>query len=290
MRRLFSCFNSALSLVAGGASAEPAMWIAHGPRASVVLFGSVHLLPKGVDWQSDRFRQALAQADEIWFELPVDANAAAEVQRIATEKGLLPSGDSLFRHVSDPEQTHIRAACQTLELSCEVLARMRPWMAEVTLSIAADMRAGALASEGVEQQVAAEAPATAARRAFETVSQQIGFLADPPPAEQLKSLDETVAEIADDPGIYDRVLKEWLAGDLAALSRDALDPVAKTSPDMYRRLVTDRNKRWAKTLSAELSGDRKIVVVVGAAHLIGPGGVPALLRKHGFAVEGPDSH
>jgi uncharacterized protein YbaP (TraB family) len=167
---------------------------------------------------------------------------------------------------------------------------MRPWLAETTLSVAADMRTGALASEGVEQQLAAEAPASARRRAFETVGQQIGFLADPSPSEQVRSLDETVAEIADDPGIYDRVLKEWLAGDSVALARDALDPVAKTSPAMYRRLLTERNQRWAHILGQELASGRKIVVVVGAAHLIGPGGVPALLRKQGIAVEGPDAH
>jgi uncharacterized protein YbaP (TraB family) len=29
------------------------------------------------------------------------------------------------------------------------------------------------------------------------------------------------------------------------------------------------------------------VVVVGVGHLIGPGGVPALLRERGFSVDGP---
>lgn len=290
MRRALATLSIALAFAAGGAWAEPAMWTVHGAHASAVLFGSVHLLPKGVDWEPAKLKAAIAQADEIWFELPIDGETALEVQRVAAGRGLLPADDSLFSHLNDAEQARLRATCQNLGLSCEVLARMRPWMADVTLSVAADMRAGALSTEGVEQQIAAEAPATANRRALETVSQQIGFLADPPPAEQVRSLDETVKEIADDPGIYDRVLKEWLAGDLEALSHDALDPIAKTSPDMYRRLVTDRNRRWARIIGDELAGDRKIVIVVGTAHLIGPGGVPALLRKQGIAVDGPDPH
>ena len=93
-----------------------------------------------------------------------------------------------------------------------------------------------------------------------------------------------------DPDLFHRVLEEWLAGDQAALSKDALDPLAKTSPDMYRRLVTDRNRRWAARLSERLQGDGVIVAVVGAGHLIGPGGVPALLRDRGFSVEGPAAH
>lgn len=290
MRRALVTLSIALAFAAGGAWAEPAMWTVHGARASAVLFGSVHLLPKGVDWEPAKLKAAIAQADEIWFELPIDGETALEVQRVAAGRGLLPADDSLFSHLNDAEQARVRATCQNLSLSCEVLARMRPWMADVTLSVAADMRAGALSTEGVEQQIAAEAPATANRRALETVSQQIGFLADPSPADQVRSLDETVKEIADDPGIYDRVLKEWLAGDLEALSHDALDPIAKTSPDMYRRLVTDRNRRWARIIGDELAGDRKIVIVVGTAHLIGPGGVPALLRKQGIAVDGPDAH
>jgi uncharacterized protein YbaP (TraB family) len=290
MRRLLRLVCACLILAAGGAAAEPAMWVAHGPHATAVLFGSVHLLPKGVDWQPQRLKDAIAQADDIWFELPIDDATAQEVQRAAEGRGLLPAGDSLFSHLSDAEQARLRASCLNLGLSCAVLARMRPWLAEVTLSVAADMRAGALASEGVEQAIAAEAPASARRRAFETVAEQIGFLADPPPAEQVRSLDETVKEIAEDPGIYDRAVKEWLAGDLAALSRDALGSVANTTPEMYRRLVTERNRRWAKVLADELTRDRKIVVVVGAAHLMGPGGVPALLRQVGFTVDGPDAH
>jgi uncharacterized protein YbaP (TraB family) len=291
MRLGLATFSVVLALACGGgARAEPAMWTAHGPHASLVMFGSVHLLPKEVDWQPAGLKDAIAQADEIWFELPIDDQTAAEVQRLAAGKGLLAAGDSLYSHLSVDEQAHLRGVCQNLGLSCDVVAHMRPWLAEVTLSVAADMRAGALASQGVEQQIAAEAPVTARRHAFETVRQQIGFLADPPAAEQVRSLDETMGEIVDDPGIYDRVLKEWLAGDLTGLSHDALDPVAKTSPDEYRRLITERNQRWAKVLGQALKGEGKIVVVVGAAHLIGPGGVPALLRQQGFTVEGPDAH
>jgi hypothetical protein len=84
------------------------------------------------------------------------------------------------------------------------------------------------------------------------------------------------------------VVNAWLSGDVAALRKDALEPLIKSSPGMYRRLITDRNRHWASVLARRLkAGDGVIVVVVGTAHLIGPDGVPALLRARGFTVDGP---
>lgn len=52
-------------------------------------------------------------------------------------------------------------------------------------------------------------------------------------------------------------------------------------------LITQRNAAWVKTIRARLSGSGRTVMVVGIGHLIGPGGVPALLRAEGVAVDGP---
>jgi hypothetical protein len=78
-----------------------------------------------------------------------------------------------------------------------------------------------------------------------------------------------------------------MAADIAGLQRDAIDPVVKVSPRLYDRLVGQRNRHWVQTLSERLKRPGHIVVVVGAGHLIGPRGVPALLRAQGFQVDGP---
>jgi uncharacterized protein YbaP (TraB family) len=78
-----------------------------------------------------------------------------------------------------------------------------------------------------------------------------------------------------------------MAGDLKALDHEALSPLRKASPQLYERLVSDRNARWTKALDARLKGHGRTVVVVGMGHLIGPGGLPARLRALGYQVEGP---
>jgi hypothetical protein len=156
------------------------------------------------------------------------------------------------------------------------------------LSLAQDAQAGGATGEGVDQQISDHVSASVPRRAFETARQQIDFLAAAPMAEQLASLDETMTEIADDPNLFQRVVNAWLSGDVVALRKDALEPLIKSSPGMYQRLIADRNRRWASVLARRLkTGRGVIVVVVGTAHLIGPDGVPTLLRQRGFDVEGP---
>ena len=40
--------------------------------SEMVIFGSVHVLPPGLDWRPKALDAALAKADDLWFELPID--------------------------------------------------------------------------------------------------------------------------------------------------------------------------------------------------------------------------
>jgi uncharacterized protein YbaP (TraB family) len=56
--------------------------------------------------------------------------------------------------------------------------------------------------------------------------------------------------------------------------------------DFYEALLKDRNLAWADTLTAEMAQSSGVELVnVGALHMIGPDGLPALLKARGFAVE-----
>jgi uncharacterized protein len=64
--------------------------------------------------------------------------------------------------------------------------------------------------------------------------------------------------------------------------------MAAVAPASYRRLIIERNARWARLLARVARNQPGVtVVVVGAGHLVGPAGVPSLLRARGFRVEGP---
>jgi len=278
----------ALALAAATAAhAKPPVWIVRDADSELVLFGSVHLLPPGLDWRSRPLDQALAHADDVWFELPIDPATQAETAMLAGELGVWPAGQSLFQLLPPADGARLLRVARAYGVDPAVLDRLRPWLAEVALGGAAYRKAGATEGHGVEETLSAAAPAAARRQAFETARQQIDILAGAPVADQLASLRQTLEEMDQAPDEYLRLLKAWMAGDLKALDREALRPLRLASPSLYRRLVSDRNARWAEALDLRLKGHGRTVVVVGMGHLIGADGLPARLRALGYRVEGP---
>ena len=289
LKRLWAilCGLAATLALAGPALAKPPVWIVRDADSEIVLFGSIHVLPPGLDWRPAALDKALAAADDLWFELPIDPASEAETGQIAAAKGYLPAGQSLGALLSPKGRARLAAACVKYDLSPTQIDSLEPWYAEVALALAQFRADGANTDEGVEKTLSSSAPATAVRRAFETPAQQIDMFDSAPREAQIASLEESLAELHTDPKAYDHLLAAWMKGDVRRLDREALAPLRKAAPAIYARLVTARNQAWTQTLDARLKGKGRTVVVVGVGHLIGPGGVPARLRALGYSVEGP---
>jgi uncharacterized protein YbaP (TraB family) len=56
------------------------------------------------------------------------------------------------------------------------------------------------------------------------------------------------------------------------------------SPELYDRLLVERNRNWVPHVDTCLQQDAGCFIVVGAAHLVGPDGLPAMLAKKGYRV------
>ena len=283
--RCLAIVDAALAL-ASPALARPPVWVVRDRDSEMLIFGSVHLLPPGLDWRPTALTSALARADDLWFELPPDPTNA-DAARVAAALGALPADQSLFRLLGPQAGPRLSRAARAVGLDPLSLDRLEPWLAEVALAGGVYRLAGATSEDGVEAVVQRLAPPRTSRRALETAAEQVAMLDAAPLAEQIASLNRTVQELETDPDGYRDLVRAWMAGDVAALRREALDPLRAASPALFDRLVIERNARWTSTLDARLKGRGRTVVVVGVGHLIGPGSVPDQLRALGYSVKGP---
>jgi len=290
---LLASAGALVLLTPAGARAEPPLWVLHGRGATVTLFGSVHVLPHDIEWEPKALEQALKDADELWFETPIDPAALLDASRQALAKGMLPEGRTLSDLLSPQGRQRLARAETDLRLPGPQLERLRPWLAELSIGEAAYARDGATADQGVERQLANAAP-QAEHRAFETTAQQIAMFAGAPERVQVASLEDTLHELQDDPDQSKRLIDAWLKGDVDAIDKEGVQTLRQSSPALFKILLTNRNTAWTRTLLRRLQartprGGRpaRIVVVVGVGHLTGPGGLPELLRRKGVRVEGP---
>lgn len=289
MRRWRSALTALVlaGCAAPAAEAKPPVWVVRDADSEILLFGSVHVLPPGLDWRPAELDAALAGADDLWFELPIDAVSENVTANLAASRGLLPEGGSLFAQLSPEGGARLKRAAEALNLSPALLDRLEPWFAEVVVASGIYRKAGGQSGAGVEKTIAATAPTSARRKAFETPQEQIALFDGAPVSEQVASLEQSLKELEAKPDAYLDLVKAWMSGDLAAIDTEALKPMRAAAPGLYARLVTERNARWTKALQTRLAGSGKTVVVVGVGHLAGDDGLPARLRALGYSVEGP---
>ena len=288
MRRLTAvAAGLVLALAAGAAQALPPVWVVRDHDSTLIMFGSVHLLPPGTDWRPDALKGALAHADQVWFEAPMDAAGLSAATQAALAHAFLPEGKSLSAMLSAAGRARLAKTAELFGVPLSQLDRLQPWYAELLIQSTLFQQIGVKGSDGVEQQLWAGLSPTATRVTLETPEEQVGFFADAPAKEQIASLEQTLKDVPNARRDYAKLLKAWLGADIRTLDHEVVAPLRKNSPTLYDRVVLQRNARWVRAIDERLKGSGKTVIVVGMGHLIGPDGLPARLRAQGFKVEGP---
>jgi uncharacterized protein len=269
------------------AAAEPALWVAKGPNATVYLFGTIHVLKQYTAWRSPEVMNALALSDELWLEIPDPGNRGEDALTLARQLGLDPQ-HPLSSKMSAPQLAHLDAAAKAVGMKDgeKTLEPMRPWLASAALADLLLLRAGYDPDGGVELQLLHQALASRKPvRGFETLAQQIHFFADMPPAVELQMLQSTLQDFDKGTKELDALVEAWRRGDDGEIARMLVDEMRKPFPMLYRVLLIERNEAWANAIAEMLEVPGVKFIAVGAAHLAGPDSLQIALKQRGIEVE-----
>ena len=273
----------------------PALWKVADEDTTIYLFGTVHILPEGLDWLKPTVAEALAGADQYGSEIDTSqipdydpttgAPPPPELIEIATmqaQLAQLTTGGTLRDLMDQEDRAEYEAAMTSLGLPEATFDGFEPWFAMMTMSQIAMMQAGFDPTNGVERSLD-ELLEGKERAAFETVEQQMGFFDGLPMESQLTFLDQSVEMLPDMQEGFNKMVGEWIEGDpdgLAAVINEGFaDPV------LYDALLTQRNSAWAAWLDDRLDQPGTVFVAVGAGHLGGETSVQNFLAERGIVAE-----
>lgn len=260
--------------------ATPALWVVRDADTTVYLFGTIHVLPSGVQWLGGPVRRAFDASDTLVLEVVTGdpGEMAKAVQRLAVDG----DGPPLTQKLDATTRPRYDALLASLGVSPDTLERFHPWYAAVFLSVAPLEKLGYSAETGVED-VLKRAAAHAGKRiqAFETVDEQLGYFAALPEPVQLRYLSITVDEASKAEEEINRMMRDWSAGRVESLGQE-MNASLDRLPEVADALLFKRNQRWAEWIVERMRYPGTTFVAVGAGHLVGDRSVQAELAKAGL--------
>jgi len=277
-------------LAATAASAAPALWLVQNGRSQIYLFGTLHALPRGAAWRTPVFDAVYAQAQTVWFEAPIDEVDPRAFSRFVAEHGVDPE-QPLSRKL--PPRT--LAALQR-QADLGQLDHLRPWAAALMLSMrpppGRPAQGGPTVGAGADLMlIRAARQAGKAVRTFETLEDQSWIFAGLSEDAEVRYLTDVIRERTPRsrlawwrrPSVD--LIAAWLDGDLTRAGPALVGDLQTDNPALYDALLRRRNQAWAEVLTRRLAaGDGVELVNVGALHMVGADGLPALLKARGFQV------
>lgn len=277
----------ALSACTTPAQAQPAMWTVKDADSTIYLFGTVHLLKPETAWKTEKLKAAIAEAEQLWLELPTTNSEAlaAEMMPLITQFGLAPA-TPLSSSLTPEEMKTLDEAAKLAGMTGAQLNAFRPWFAALTITTSAVTRAGYDPASGVDSRIEALFAERGIKpKGFETPEQQIKVFADMSREEELAYLRQIIEEYENAADVLDRMVDQWSRGDLVGLEASLVADMREASPELYEDLLPKRNANWAVQIEDMLKGKGVIFIAVGAGHLIGADSVQALLKAKGIEAE-----
>lgn len=248
------------------------------------LYGTAHVAEREWMFPGPTVVAALRGVDSVALELNLldPAVMAALRQAVAARPDAPPLPPGLAGRL----EAQARAACAGPELQA-----LRPEMQVFTLLSLAARRQGLDPAYGIDMALAGMA--VGLRKpllSLETPAQQISEMVSDDPARVAERVAAGLdhLERGDAAQVLTTLAYAWADGRLNLLENyprwcACVESAAERAE--YERMVDGRNPAMADAIAAQHRAGRSVFAAVGALHMAGPGGLPALLEKKGFRVQ-----
>jgi uncharacterized protein len=267
-------------------SSKHFMWaVTRSGGPPTYLVGSLHVLTPEYYPLDPAIEKAFSASKVLIEEVDLDELTDPMSAMALFGKAMLTDGRTLDQLISKTLYRQVAARAEKAGIPEVAIQRMKPWMAAVSLTAPALKQAGFNTKLGVDQHFFDKAKAAGIeRRALETVAYQFDRLDQMSAGLQEAMLKSVIADLDTEIANVKTIAQAWARGETATLERLLLGALLE-SPELYERLLVERNKNWVAPVEKCVQEKTACFVVVGAAHLVGPRSLVAMLKQKGYSVE-----
>jgi uncharacterized protein YbaP (TraB family) len=280
----------AIGLILGaGAAAQTRgrtfLWKVQSGGSVMYLAGSVHALTADAYPLNPAYQRAFDASSALVEEIDLAEADPLSGGLGLLAKGIYQDGRTFSSAVSRQTVTLVQEKLKNTPLALDLIQPMKPWMVMLMIEALGSQDAGLDPELGLDKHF--YNLATDGRKqviGLETAESQIDRFDKMPEAMQEQMLRSELAEMDTEKSSLRSILTAWQTGDAAAIEKMLLASFT-TNPAAYASLITERNRNWMPQLETCLRRSSPCFVIVGAAHLVGPQGLLAMLQQKGYRVE-----
>ncbi|GAA6150716.1 TraB/GumN family protein [Pseudoteredinibacter isoporae] len=249
------------------------------------LGGTIHLLANSDYPLPEAFDKAYAEASTLVFETDIEKMKAASNQTQLLRKLLYPSGENLRQKLSPETYQRLDNFFAARGVPTSEITRFRIGMTVMTLTLI-ELRRNGLAEEGVDMFFMKKAKKDQKTLdSLEELNAHMDFIANMGTGQEDEMIRQTLDDLEQIPTMIRNMKAAWRAGNNKQLADIAIREWKAEFPNVFKRLLTDRNNDWMREL-AQYNNDADVeFVLVGALHLVGKEGLLAQLKNSGHTLK-----
>ncbi len=263
------------------------LWQVDSPMTRVYLLGSIHMLRQDVYPLAPVIEQAFAGSEILALEADIFTEPQADLQQQLMDAATYQQGETLKSELPKSDYLELMEILLELGIPMQSVQQYHPWFASIMAEQVLLSRLGMRPEYGVDAYFWRKAAGQKGIEELESVEAQLAMFSRLSDQQQILMLSWDVEDLERAAQDFEQLLQCWQRGDVHAMEGELQGEIQKDPrfKPIWDVLIDGRNLGMADRIAKFLGSKKRYFVVVGAAHLVGPKGLVALLRQRGYAVQ-----
>lgn len=283
MRRLIFLFLLPLFVVAQ-LFGDSSVWKISKGRETMYIGGTIHILRSSDFPLPDEFDRAYALSDTVVFETDLEGTQNETFAAALAQKMFFPAGKTLSNTLKSQTYAALKKYLASQGDDIKKYERLRPWAVMLVMTQTVLGRNG-IDQSGVDAYYSRRASTeNKPQRYLETPTEQMALITRIGEGEEDAMILQSIREMQMIPEMIDWLVSDWRKGKTKRMESELVQAMKHESPQMYRRILKERNDAWMPKLVSMMREGKKGFVLVGAMHLLGSDGMLKQFEKAGYTV------